>query len=686
MILKRKIDKALRMPPKVLLKKVAEKARRYAAYKLCQLKDHTRPTFGEREVAPLRFHLKPLSAVALENHRDTFETLANYWLDHQFNLLGSGWKKVVTAGDCHELNQSNRKEAQRIRRLIDPSYLPIDWHVDFKSGFRWDPATWFKNIRFGCAPGVDVKVPWELARMQHLPVLALAYALAKARPAGDLQSERLAAEIRNQILDFIAANPPRFGVNWECAMDVAIRAVTWIITIDLMQSHGWKWDEPFQAELARSLHAHGRYLRQYHSWNEELRGNHYLAEIVGLLFIASTLPAGPETNEWRTFSRQELVAELQTQFHADGTNFEASTSYHRLSAEMAVFAVALLGADDGLESIPLPIIQRLQRMAEFAIDVTRPDGRVIQVGDNDSGRFLRLTPLPENPANNGPSTETHRDHRPLVSAISGLFDRKDFTRFAEGITIEREVVRSLMRGRTFATTAAPAAEPKTGVWQRDYPDFGLFIRKFGDIYLAIRCGTVGQNNFGGHAHNDQLSFELAVGGHAVVVDPGTYVYTPWPEERNLFRSTGLHNTLAIAGVEQNHLTREELFRLLDRCRARVLESSERRFAGTHTGFGVPHQRTFDLSETELAIRDECALEAVRSITLCLDPKVTVLGVPTGIVRFRVGALEVELSANSGHWEVHDGKYSPEYGVVVPTTWVTLRSTASNISWKVQWTR
>ena len=61
----------------------------------------------------------------------------------------------------------------------------------------------------------------------------------------------------------------------------------------------------------------------------------------------------------------------------------------------------------------------------------------------------------------------------------------------------------------------------------------------------------GVHGQGGHRHNDLLSFELAVDGVPVVVDPGTYCYLGDSAVRAFFRGTAAHNTLAVDGEEQN---------------------------------------------------------------------------------------------------------------------------------------
>ena len=55
-------------------------------------------------------------------------------------------------------------------------------------------------------------------------------------------------------------------------------------------------------------------------------------------------------------------------------------------------------------------------MAEFTLDCTRPDGQVIQIGDNDNGRFLKLVQT---------VPEDFLDHRHLVAALNGILCRSD---------------------------------------------------------------------------------------------------------------------------------------------------------------------------------------------------------------------------------------------------------------------
>src|SRR5262249_3628840 len=92
---------------------------------------------------------------------------------------------------------------------------------------------------------------------------------------------------------------------------------------------------------------------------------------------------------------------------------------------------------------------------------------------------------------------------------------------------------------------------------------GITVMRHAADYLLVTNGVVGTAGFGNHKHNDLLGFEYHVGGVAVIVDAGSYVYTSDPDARNLFRSTRTHNTVMVDGQEQNEFRPEWLFRMFE---------------------------------------------------------------------------------------------------------------------------
>ena len=690
--------------------------------------------------------------------------LSQLYLKHNFSLLGSGWVQVRhgiecggTVGHCYpqrqsikpdtegvwlkgRLNEANLHEAQRIWKLISPEYMPIDWHLDFTSGYRWAESTWYKHISFGKVPGVDVKVPWELSRMQHLPQLSWAF-LAASEKSGHSQSAESSLyspgvyllEFENQILDFIATNPPRFGVNWACTMDAAIRVSNWLVAYDLLRAAGAKFDSTFDEILARSVFEHAVHIIENLEYSlDHPIGNHYLANILGLLFCAAYLPCCAVTDVWLAFAIQQLVEQVESQFNTDGSNFEASTSYHRLSAEMACYGTALTWAlpdekqsalreynhrmhvrapslhpapiqlfnlvgNNGFNPFPESYLQRLLKMAHFMADATRPDMRVPQIGDNDNGRFLKLQPQffagDAGKQDVGPASireaeghtlnEDHLDHRSTVAAINGLCSRDEFTALTVECRLETALIHRLL-GKTRETQSTSKIPSPTHTTLDTYPDFGLYIYRTSRFYLAVRCGIINKKTGGGHAHDDQLSFEFAVGDVPVIVDPGTYLYTPSPEWRNRFRSTVMHNNLFVPGREEGDWRSADLFGLPgNSASARTLRVDQQMFVGQHLGFGLPYRRSLQVLDDLIEAEDFLNTEGEKSLNFHLAPEIRAEIQDQEVLLSQNGKVVAVLSSPSSTLFLADSLYSPGYGEVQATKLLRLMSTEKKINWRLR---
>lgn len=695
--------------------------RREFEYACCRQRDKLLPSFNPgpfQKGARLQALFKPPSINFLSKDKEQILALTNNYLAHKFDLLGSGWIEVKHGMICRGLeghtfpseskapsykngqwlrgciNKTNLSHSQKIWEGIGPNYNPIDWSIDFKSGFRWKVTDHYECVKYGHLLGVDIKVPWELAKMQSLPQLAWAYILAKESFPEFKEPEIYSQEFRNQVLDFIASNPPRFGVNWYCPMDIGIRAANLLTAYDLFKSAGAIFDVDFENFFLCSIYQHGQHILNNFEWKPKATTNHYLANIAGLVFISAHLPKTPETDSWLGFSVQELIAEMEFQFHPEGTNFEGSTCYHRLSAEMMIYSTALiLGLPESkIESLktydpqkvkvparpnrsplkfysvpdsslktPFPhwFMERLEKLAKFTAAITKPDGLVPQIGDNDSGRFLKLSPVfykstvrevkkrYKNLENFSASAddqdywvEEHLDHSHLVNSINALFQNSIFEQKNE--TLESEIIRKLAGDNqwpSFQSSNQP--DPSQSIRVGDnrvleywldkffasnanrlktheipvsgidlltdlnlhaFPEFGLYCYKSKFLYLTIRCGRLGINAPTGHIHNDQLSIELSLEGTDWIKDPGTYLYTPLPQRRNQYRSVKAHYAPCIENREPNSLE-GPLFQLTDNSKPKCLFFGEKGFLGTHSGFGSPIYRMILIKERRLVIHD-----------------------------------------------------------------------------------
>jgi len=614
------------VPRRLLLAELGYRIRRAAVSPAWRLRDAVRSTYarGRPPAAGLGAFAPPFDPRQVADLApDLAERCARY-LEQRFDLLGSGWRTVVHGARCAgyegrryqappirtdpagvwleaEVSRRNLAPARAVWRLLGPGYRPVDWHLDFRSGYRWSPLRWYRAVPYAHLPGVDVKVPWELARMQHLPQMALAFGCARAGLPCFLPAHRYREGFRNQVLDFVATNPPRYGVNWHSTMEVAIRVGNWLLAHDLFRACGADWDGEFQGVFVRSVAEHGRHIAANLERSPTRRNNHYLANLAGLAFAAAYLAPSGETARWRRTAAAGLAGEVERQFLPDGGHFEASTSYHAFAAELVAYALAIVfaghrradpagaaePAGPAAGELPHSLGAVLDRMSDFLIHMTKPGGRLVQIGDHDSGRLFKLQPRPRiRPAAGGGGArprgldEEHLDARPAVAAVNGLLGRADLTRWCGGRRLEEMLVAGLagespwraverspdppratrmalaqepgfeascerLRAapaseRSRLVLAAPGASLLAGMRVRTYPDFGAYVFRSNRLFICLRAGFGRHDGSGGHAHVDQLGLEVSIDGVDWIRDPGSYVYTASPHLRNAYRSGAAH--------------------------------------------------------------------------------------------------------------------------------------------------
>lgn len=502
---------------------------------------------------PLWHGLDLRGARIAERHHDHAITVieqARGLLERRFDLLGSG--------PARPLHEDGR----------------IDWHRDWKSGAVWDPRTYHTDLRVVRGDGSDVKLPWELSRCQHLPLVGQAYRLApmvlEAADAARLQSA-LATEAAAQLGAWIEDNPPGIGVNWTCTMDVALRAINWLAALALLRP-ARELDATLRARLLRSLWSHGRHIRRHLEIGADgLTTNHYLSDVSGLHFLGCALPELHEASEWRRFGRRALIAEMERQVHADGVDFERSTSYHRLATEIFLHGAILARAAG--DEMPEAYLERLGRMLAFIAAATREDGTVAQIGDGDDGRLLPL---------DGYATHAPHDHRHLLALGGRFLERKELEDAGGGHDVEAlwlldHTAVGVPRSPHRATSAA-------------FPLAGFYFLAHDDLHLSVACGPVGTRGAGNHSHNDLFAGAIWADGREWITDPGTGAYTGDPTLRNRLRSTAAHATLQLGMREQNHFGpgTDQIFLMHERAHPEVLswasDAEGAELVARHRGF------------------------------------------------------------------------------------------------------
>jgi hypothetical protein len=534
----------------------------------------------------------------------------------------------------------------------------IDWNRDPITHRRYTrrvshwralvPAT-FASVR------ADIKGPWEIGRCQHLPTLGQAYWLT-----GD---ERFARAFAGTVADFIRRNPVGFGVQWTCAMDVALRIVSWLVALSFFQGAP-ALDSGWWALFLRSVVEHGRFIAanlEFGTLDGRLvTSNHYLADLFGLGWIAYTFPELDANCVWRGLAEFGLEREIEVQIHPDGGSFESSLPYQRLVAEMCLSAYAMalhVGR-------PFSRQYRDRLLASLAMIRTlrQPDGRIPQIGDCDNGRAHILTRY-------GTWRQESTDH--LLAAGARVLH---CAALVDGIAHADRIEE------VFWDVADPVPAEWTGARCAErFPDSGLAVLR-NDRAIVVLCnGRVGTMGFGNHKHCDQLAVEVCIGGRPVFVDAGTYVYTSSPEERNRFRGTEIHNTVTIDGTEQHQLRPDWLFRLFQEGDAWLCEpemcDGGARVRGGHTAYTrlvppVVHERDVTLSSTgTIVITDRFDAPAMHRFRwhFLLHPDVRAERRDPAIRLTWASGSAVFTAEPRLAFEIADSWYSPSYGVRIPTT-------------------
>jgi uncharacterized heparinase superfamily protein len=514
---------------------------------------------------------------------------------------------------------------------------PVDWHRDPKTGRGWPldygPGLDYANLD---EPS-DVKLPWEISRLQWLLPAGQAYLLT-----GD---ERYAAGVRDVFEEWIAANPCPLGPNWAIAMEPALRILTWTWLYRACAG-SVAWEDPaFRLSFLRALYLHGRFVSR-HLERSDVNGNHLDADAAGLVFAGLFFWAG-EPAAWADAGWRILLEELPRQVGRDGVDFEASIPYHRLVAELFLLP-ALYRERLGLE-VPEWYRAALRAMASFAAAVTRPDGTSPLIGDNDDARALPL-------GGQGPSDLRY------LAGITGAPDR------FSGPRSEPAWVTGPERA------AALPDKQSVELDSQAFPEAGVFVLRGPRSHVVVDAGPVGQAGRGGHGHNDCLSFEAWLGGVAVLVDSGCFVYTASPDWRNRMRATGAHNTPIVDGAEQNRLDPALLWRLepdaTPEVRSWRTSATADRLVAAHAGYApVTPVRTIALDKRDdiLAVLDSFEGEGEHEVRIPFHLAPEIVAEEERPGRWHLTAPErtfvLELDdPGAWHAELRPSWVSPSYGV------------------------
>jgi hypothetical protein len=473
-------------------------------------------------------------------------------LDHQPPLLLTASFASFTRREL--LNHFRQKAPIDFSIGLNPCPLvappsELEWRRDPRSNYLW-PLDYHRDLKLQRTDGSDIRIVWELNRLGHL-----------------LQVTD-ANQFLHQLQTWHDQNPYGRGPNWSCAMEVALRAINILVAFENFRQSPDLHPDSLHFIL-RLLQQHGTYIQNNLEFSHIATSNHYLSDVAGLLWLGVMLPELRDAASWREFGLTELLREMDKQIQADGSDYEASTGYHRFVTELLLYSFILCRGHK--IEIEQKYWRKLHQMLIYVKAYLRPDGFAPLIGDTDGGQVLPF--------------QQHRadDHAYVLDVGAELFNDPSL-KFPEQSS-------------------------------KVFPDAGIYIMRSDDCYLCFNATGAGINGRGSHGHNDALSIEISARGRAFIVDPGTYVYTGDLKMRHAFRSTAYHSTVKIDAHEQNTTDVNTPFVIGNEAQPRDLEWQSNaeydKVVAEHYGYrrlGSPitHRRTvtFNKRESSWVIEDE----------------------------------------------------------------------------------
>lgn len=531
----------------------------------------------------------------------------------------------------------------------------ILWNCDYKTQIAW-PNKYYRDINYvSHSDKSDVKIPWEISRLQWMVPVAQAYLLSR--------DEKYASFVRDIITDWIQNNPYAHSVNWTCTMEVALRIIIFQYFFSVFKkSDSWQ-DENFQYAFLKSIYFHA-YFTQRNLEKSDVNGNHYTADAAGLVFAGLFLKDYAGAEGFLSDGLSILNSEIILQVFEDGVDYEASIPYHRLVAELFFFPAMYLRKNNiGIEST---YMKRLIEMGTFIQYYSRNDGSVPLWGDADDARTLPM------------GFQDMNEHLYLSSFIGLFFEKYQIC--SSKPSVYDEVF--WIFGKSGVEILKKHSANQYPIQSKAFPNGGFYIMRSRSSHIFIDCGPIGLAGRGGHGHNDLLSFEAQIGGQKVITDSGAYLYTADYLERNLFRSCASHNTPIVDKQEINRFIGPKFLWNLHNDAQHIVHCWETEdnydcFIGSHTGYTrlqnpiTPVRKIcLDKINESVLIQDEFlgTGEHEYEIPFHLDPclSVKVIGENCFSLQSKINDQYTYLHWRGLKWDVNllPTRISPSYGVIL----------------------
>ncbi len=406
-----------------------------------------------------------------------------------------------------------------------PCDADFDWHADPDLGPLW-PATVMDDADAVRRVQADVKLVWEVNRMQYLAVLAAACAYEN--------DPRYGIVCADTVTRWIDANPHPLGVNWSSNLEVAMRTLAWVWTLQILLPFHEIEEHALKRWLA-CLRLHRDHLATNLSVYTDPT-NHLIGEAAALAVVSMFVPEWPDSESMTARALEVLDREFVRQVDEDGWDREQSTSYQRFVSDFALQVLAC--AKNSGVAVPPGLDKRTKKMVHATSVWLGTQGTVPQIGDTDGARGIPFfTDDFWNFEEAVALGESVSEGRPTAARSGALYE--------SAVWLAAGGVGEAVVPQKARTSQSPRSTMAGGGY--------AILRDRADVdgaRLIFDCGPLGLMPHATHGHADMLAVLVETGGSRILSDSGTYAYYDADGRRNTFRSTRTHNTIEVGGMDQ----------------------------------------------------------------------------------------------------------------------------------------
>ncbi len=535
-----------------------------------------------------------------------------------------GWLKLGDQVTWNSLKSNypliSEKLMKKGRSILKGKVTIFGWReLDLGQPFKWSscfdedrpedewPKDFYWRINFNDQPekqGRDVKLNWEVNRLQFLLILGACYRLSG--------EEVFAQSARSLLNSWLESVLYPLGTQWSSNLEVALRALSLIRSCIIFSSSD-DWDEKFLLTVMASIELHLIHLENELTLHHT-QGNHLLGEAASLMQVSILCPFLKKSAQRMEKSSKMLNGLIPNLILPDGIYAEQSTSYAKFILEFLLPIVS--PSDPDCDKLSSEVKNLIHKSLHALNDISDECCIAPMIGDSDSGSAL------------GFYLDDYWDISCLLVCGSKIFNDPGLVQKIKAIPPESLLFLGTDGVEWFKSNYS---EGKKGSDLRtsnpllySFPNGGLVKAQSKGVSAIFDVGPLGKSPGYEHGHSDGLSVQLWIDDFPVLIDPGTYIYNGSPGWRKYFKGSSAHNVLQFNGLDQSKPLGSFRWVSSPGISLAKAESLEEQFylSGTIKLAGVTWTRhVFTLSDDAFVILDDikCVSMTQVEMNLVFDP-------------------------------------------------------------------